>query len=99
VNSYFCKLHPPRPSFAQDMTAAEGALMQQHAGYLSDWLAKGNVVTFGMVGDPAGAYGIAVMQAEDDDALRRITENDPVIRSGQGFRYETHLMPFGAVKA
>ena len=31
---FFMKLIPPRPTFAQDMTAEERAVMQQHVQYV-----------------------------------------------------------------
>ena len=97
MKTFFCKLHPPRASFAQDMSAEEAALMQQHAADWKDWMAKGRVVTFGVVADPAGAFGIGVVEVEDDAEARRITDDDPVVRSGRGFRYDVLLMPRGAV--
>jgi uncharacterized protein len=33
---FFCKLTPPRPTFAADMTDAERQLMRQHVAYWSD---------------------------------------------------------------
>ena len=97
--AYFCKLHPPRPSFGQDMTPEEGAVMGQHAAYWHDWMARGKVVTFGVVGDPAGVYGIGVVEMDDEAEVRRFTEGDPTTRSGRGFRWEVHPMPLGAARA
>ena len=37
---FFCKLTPPRPTFAADMTDAERQLMHQHVAYWSDLAAK-----------------------------------------------------------
>ena len=80
------------------MTEAEANGMQQHAVYWRAWMAKGNVVTAGVVADPAGAYGIGVVEFEDDAGVRRFTENDPVIRAGLGLRYEVYPMPFGIMR-
>jgi uncharacterized protein YciI len=96
VKTFFCKLIPPRPSFAQDLTPAEAAVMQQHAAYWNDRLAKGEVVTFGMVAASDGAFGIGVIEVADDGAARALTDGDPAARSGLGFRWELHLMPRGA---
>lgn len=95
--TFFCKLIPPRSSFAQDLSPAEAKLMQDHAVYWKELMAKGYVVTFGLVGDPAGAYGIGILECEDDDAVRSLTDNDPTIKARQGFRYEIQPMPRGAV--
>jgi len=51
---FFFKLVPPRPSFPQDMTEAEGELMKRHAAYWQSLLDKGFVLVFGPVLDPKG---------------------------------------------
>jgi uncharacterized protein len=96
VKAFFCKLIAPRPTFAQDMSGEEAALMQEHAVYWTDWMAKGRVVTFGLVADPTGAYGIAVVEVDDEAEVRSLTGNDPTIRSGRGFRFDVYPMPLGA---
>jgi uncharacterized protein len=96
--AFFCKLIPPRPTFAQDMSEAEAKIMEEHAAYWHDLLEKGRAVTFGLVADPAGAYGIAVVDIDGDAAVRQLTENDPAILSRRGFRFEVHPMPFGAAR-
>ncbi len=95
--TYFCRLIPPRPTFAQDLSPAEGQVMQEHAGYWHGLMKQGKVVTFGLVADPAGAYGIGILEAVDEAEVRALTADDPAMRSGRGFRYEIHLMPRGAV--
>ncbi len=52
VRAFFCKLIPPRPTFAQDMSEAEVKLMHEHAEYWRGLMEKGQVVTFGLVADP-----------------------------------------------
>lgn len=96
--NFFCKLLPPRASFAQDMTADEAALMQEHAAYWTDYLSRGNVVAFGLVGDPSGAYGIGIVDFPGEAEARAFTDADPTIRSGRGFRFEVLPMPFGVVR-
>jgi len=49
MKTFFCKLVPPRPSFAQDLSEAERKLMQEHAAYWREWMEKGHVVAFGVV--------------------------------------------------
>ena len=41
---FFCKLTPPRPTFAIDMTDAERQLMHQHVAYWSELAAQGSDV-------------------------------------------------------
>jgi hypothetical protein len=97
VKTFFCRLNAPRATFGQDMTPDEARLMQEHAVYWRDWMAQGKVVTFGVVGDPAGVFGIGVIEVDDDAEARRLADGDPVIRAARGFRYDVHPMPFGAV--
>ena len=96
---FFCKLLAPRPSFVQDMTPAERELMGEHARYWREWLAKGNVKTFGLVADPRGAYGIGIVEFDTEADARAFGDGDPTIRSGQGFQFEIMPMPMGAVSA
>jgi YCII-related domain len=96
--NFFCKLLPPRASFAQDMTPAEAQLMQEHATYWRDWMARGHVVVFGLVGDPRGAYGMGIVDFPSEAEARAFTDGDPTIRSGLGFEFEVLPMPFGAVR-
>ena len=56
------KLIPPRATFSQDMTAEERQVMQKHVAYWTDLMHKGSAVVFGPVMDPAGVYGMGVVQ-------------------------------------
>ena len=82
---FLLKLRPPRTSFISDMTEAEAGLMSEHAAYLRT--AQG-VLLFGPVVDPAGAWGLAVVSVQDEDAARAITAKDPLIRANTGSSYE-----------
>lgn len=97
--NFFCRLLPPRASFAMDMTEAERGLMGEHAAYWSEALGRGNVVAFGLVADPAGAYGVGIVEFGNEAEVRAFTDGDPTIRSGQGFAFEVHPMPMGVVRA
>ncbi|MDE2234994.1 MAG: hypothetical protein KGK44_05525 [Gammaproteobacteria bacterium] len=90
---FFCKLHPPRPNFMSDITAAETELMQAHSLYWRGLMAKGLVLAFGPVADPKGGFGIAVVRLADGADARPLADNDPVIRANAGFRFEIHPMP------
>src|SRR4051794_6021733 len=89
---FFCRLNPPRPDFAKTMTDRERALMAQHAAYLKAEQEKGIAVLFGPVGDPRGAWGLGILECADDAQARSITDNDPVVKSGQGFSYDVYPM-------
>jgi len=86
------KLIAPRPTFAQDMTAAEARLMEAHGAYWKDWADKGIAVLFGPVLDPKGAWGLAVAETQDEAELRAIVVNDPVIKANRGFQFEIYPM-------
>jgi uncharacterized protein YciI len=96
MTAFFCKLVPPRPTFASDMTEHEASLMQDHARYWTAGIAQGRVVVFGLVGDPNGAYGVGIAEFPDEAAVQAFTGDDPVIRARAGFRYEILVMPLGA---
>lgn len=53
----------------------------------------GGVIVFGPVSDPNDAWGIAILEVENESDVRAITNNDPVVKSGLGFRYELYRMP------
>ena len=96
---HLCKLLGPRPGFPGDMTPAEAALMGEHAAYWSGLTERGVAVVFGPVFDPAGVWGLAVVGLPDGTAPATLTDDDPVIRAGRGFRYETYPMPQAVVRA
>ena len=92
--SYFLyKLIPPRPTFIQDMTAAEAQVMGEHGLYWSGLAGSGIAVVFGPVLDPAGGWGMAVVDTKDEGEARVLGVNDPAIQSGRGFRFEIYPMP------
>jgi uncharacterized protein YciI len=85
---FHCRLSGPRPTFPADMSAEERALMGEHAAYLRSLAEQGQALFFGPVADPKGPWGLAIFEVEDEAAARRLTDNDPVIKSGRGFSYE-----------
>ncbi len=84
---FVCKLIPPRPSFATDMTDAEAVAMAAHMAYWARLSSAGRVVVYGPVADPAGAYGLAVVEAPDLVEVEALTDADPAIQAGIGLRY------------
>ena len=97
MKTFFAKLLPPRPDFVMTMTDAERGLMQAHALYWRGMLDQGRAVTFGLVLDPKGAFGIGVLELPDDADANALTNADPTIQANVGFRYELSPMPMGAV--
>ena len=96
-NHFVYKLVPPRPSFAADMTAAEQAVMGDHAAYWTTLFEQGTVVVFGVVIEQAGAWGLAVVEADDEEAVRALAAEDPAVRTNVcGF--EIGVMPQPSVR-
>ena len=74
-------LHPPREDFAATMTPEEQAVWGDHFERLQRLLAEGVLV---LAGPTLGRIntGIAVFEAPEEHAARRIMEEDPVIAGG-----------------
>lgn len=74
-------IHPPRHDFAATMTDEEQAVWSVHFDRFQRMLADGSLV---LVGPTLGEIntGIAIFEAPDEDAARRIMEADPVIVGG-----------------
>ncbi len=89
---HLCRLLPPRPTFPGDMTPSEAGLMQEHAAYWQKLADRGVALVVGPVLDPAGAWGLAIVDVNDATDAAALTDDDPVIRSS-GFRYEIHPIP------
>jgi len=93
VQYFFLKLIPPRPTFQQDMSESERAMMLQHVAYWTELAQRGVAVAFGPVADPSGGYGIGIVELDDAADVRDLEKNDPTVQSGLGFRYEIFGMP------
>ena len=74
-------IHPPREYFAATMTDEEREVWGRHFERLQRLLAEGTLI---LAGPTLGSVntGIAVIEAPDEDAARRLMEEDPTISSG-----------------
>jgi uncharacterized protein YciI len=74
-------IHPLRDDFAATMTDEERAVWAVHFARFQRMLAKGELI---LVGPTLGSIntGIAVFEAPDEAAARRIMEEDPTIAGG-----------------
>jgi uncharacterized protein len=91
---YLYRLFPPRPrTFASDMTSDEAKAMKEHGAYWQQHVVTGKVLVVGPVADPEGAFGIAVIIAEEGEDVDPLCKDDPAIKSGLGFHYALHRMP------
>jgi uncharacterized protein YciI len=74
-------IHPPRDNFAATMTDEEQAVWSVHFERFQRLLAEGTIVLVGPTLGPVNT-GIAILEAPDEDAARRIMDDDPVIAGG-----------------
>ena len=74
-------IHTPREDFAATMTPDEDAAWDLHFARFKRMLAEGSII---LVGPTLGKIntGIAIFEAPDESAARRIMEEDPVITGG-----------------
>ena len=61
---------------SQDMTEAEGNIVQEHVAYWQDLAHRWITIIFGPVLDRDGAYGIAIVGAKDEIIILEIGKND-----------------------
>jgi len=74
-------LHAPRENFAATMTPDERRVWGLHFERLKRLIADGTLIMAGPTLGPINT-GIAVIEAPDEAAARRIMEEDPTITSG-----------------
>lgn len=92
--AYFAmRLRAPRVTFPFDATAEEMALMQAHGAYWHEKAQAGIAIVVGPVMDPAGPFGLAVVEVEDEAGARALGLADPVVAADVGFSYEVMPMP------
>jgi uncharacterized protein YciI len=74
-------IHAPREDFAATMTEREQEVWGVHFERLQRLLAEGTLI---LAGPTLGRVntGIAVVEAEDEEAARRLMDEDPAIASG-----------------
>jgi uncharacterized protein YciI len=74
-------LHAPRENFAATMTAEEEAVWAVHFDRLRRLMDEGIMIA---VGPTLGRIntGIAIFEAPDEEAARKIMEDDPVVKGG-----------------
>lgn len=55
--------------------------MQQHAASGNDLTERGPAIGFGPVSDPAGAWGLAGVEAESEQPVHQLGVDDSAVRS------------------
>lgn len=76
--SYFLFRFAPRADFRETMTDTEAAVMREHSAYWQSLADKGTALVVGPVADPAGAWGMAVIEVDSADDADAVLKADPV---------------------
>jgi len=95
---FFFKLIPPRPTFPDDMTDAERALMGQHSVYWQQAFVAGKLLLYGPVRAPQGAFGVGILEVGDLAEAQQFGEDDPSVLAGMN-RFEIYPMHVAASRA
>src|SRR5947209_15095248 len=80
--TFVLRLKAPRANFALDMTDEEREIMGRHAAHWQPFIESGQMVVFGPVLHDTGSWGLAVLEAEDEQKVRAFAADDPVVTSG-----------------
>jgi uncharacterized protein YciI len=97
MNHFLYKLIPPRPTFDKDMSETEKAIMGRHIAYWQRLAERGTAIVFGPVSDPAGAWGLGVVEADTNEQVRALGDADPAVISGLA-RFEVCALPGAIVR-
>jgi uncharacterized protein YciI len=89
--TFVLRLIAPRPAFAQTITDSEREIMNSHALHWRPYLERGEMVVFGPVLTDEDSYGLAVVEADDEQALREFAAQDPVVTTGTASFEVGHL--------
>lgn len=90
---FLLKLHGPRATFPGDASDEEREAMRLHAEYWQALIDNRTAIAVGPVFDPAGAWGMALVETENAERAERLGWDDPVILSGLGFSYSLATIP------
>jgi hypothetical protein len=95
--TFVLRLKAPRPNFAETMTDSEREIMGLHAAHWRPYLDRGDMVVFGPILTDDDSYGLAVVETDDEQALREFAAQDPVVTSGTAV-FEFGRMAAGTVR-
>jgi uncharacterized protein YciI len=95
--TFVLRLIAPRPSFAQTITDAEREIMSRHAAHWRPYVERGDMVVFGPVLTDEDSFGLAVVETDDEQALREFAAQDPVVTTGTA-SYEFGRLAAGTVR-
>jgi uncharacterized protein YciI len=81
---YLFKFVPHKPNFMVTMTDDERAIVYEHVAYWQQFTDNGTAVMFGPVDDPAGGWGVAIVETDDETLPAAIRADDPVVLADLG---------------
>jgi len=96
--TFVLRLIAPRPNFAETMTDSEREIMTSHGAYWRPYLERGDLVVFGPVLTDTDSYGLAVVETDDEQALRDFAAQDPVVTTGTA-AFEVGQLATGHVRS
>ncbi len=67
--------------------------MLRHRDYWEGLRASRKCVLFGLVAEPGDPHAIGILELTETEDPNSVTQDDPVVTEGRGFRYEIHPMP------
>ena len=97
MSTFVLRLIAPRSNFAQTLTESEREIMNRHAAHWRPYLERGDIVAFGPVLTEDDSYGLAVVETDDEQALREFAAQDPVVTTGTAV-FELGRMAAGHVR-
>ncbi len=98
MTTFVLRLKAPRPNFAQTLSDSELEIMGRHAAHWRPYLDRGDMVVFGPILTDEDSYGLAVVEADDEQALREFAAQDPVVTTGTA-AFEFGRLARGHVRA
>ena len=84
MNQWLYYLKPSRLSMVTEgPTPEEAEIVSRHFAYLTGLTEKGVMILVGRTqNDDESTFGIAIFEAEDEAAARKIMEDDPAVAGG-----------------
>ena len=76
-------IRPKRQNFLTTMTPAEQVTMDQHAEYVRDMIAQGQILLNGCA--PDGTIGVLIYRVYSAIEARRLFYSDPAVIAGIGY--------------
>ena len=96
--TFVLRLIAPRPNFAQTLTDSEREIINSNSAHWHPYLERGDMVVFGPVLTDEDSYGLAVVETEDEQALREFAAQDPVVTTATA-AFEFGQLAAGHVRA